>query len=46
LALLDQLGMIEPASLGTAEARQYRAAATPAHVARILQRQHELSWGP
>jgi hypothetical protein len=45
LFLLDQLGMLERTSLGTAPARQKRASATASHIADILIRHHELSFG-
>ncbi len=46
LLLLDELGMLETTSLGTAAARQQRAGAAAECIAAILLRHRELSVGP
>ena len=45
LLLLDELGMLETTSLGTATARQQRAGAAAECIATILRRHRELSVG-
>lgn len=46
LLLLDELGMLETTSLGTATARQQRAGAAAESIAVILRRHREMSVGP
>jgi hypothetical protein len=45
LYILEQLGMLERTSLGTACARKYRTSAASARVADILLRHHEMTFG-